>query len=223
VSCGKYPPGAEGLLDPSGSLDDCLFRGGIKGIGPVETGCDDEVKEVLPLLPLLMFPTVRLILDRFGLPLIVDTISDIDLFGGLGMDGTPSIGFGAEPLLTGVFVPTPSLGVAAEEKGIGVPTPFNPVGSSSSLLPSSEALTSLIYTAKICCGRSLAMVAYSSRSCSPESPIRMNRESRKLSRISRIPARLRVAGAERRPLKRERPAYDFRRTEPGKINVRLWL
>jgi hypothetical protein len=44
----------------------------------------------------------------------------------------------------------------------------------------------------------------------------MKRESRKLSKISRMPARLRVAGAERRPLKSERPAYDFRRTDPAK-------
>jgi len=47
----------------------------------------------------------------------------------------------------------------------------------------------------------------------------MNRESRKLSRISRIPARLRAAGAESRPLKSERPAYDLRRTDPGRTDV----
>jgi len=56
--------------------------------------------------------------------------------------------------------------------------------------------------------------AYSSRSCSPVSPISINRESGNESRILSTPARLRAAGADRRPLNKDRPAYDFNLIEP---------
>jgi hypothetical protein len=142
------------------------------------------------------------------------------------MGGTPSTGFGKVPILIGVLpcpnAPflSPSTSVDADAGGVLIPTP---VGSSIPFPSSSQAPTSLTNTPKICCGRSFAMLAYSSRSCSPVSPMRIKRESRKLSRTSTIPERLRVAGAERRPLKRERPAYDFRRTEPGCMVVSLLI
>ena len=56
---------------------------------------------------------------------------------------------------------------------------------------------------------------YNSKSCSPESPIRKNLESGNESIISCTPARLRVAGADNRPLKMERPAYDLSFIEPS--------
>lgn len=56
--------------------------------------------------------------------------------------------------------------------------------------------------------------AYNSKSCSPESPMRINLESGKESRMSITPARLRAAGAERRPLRSDLPAYDFSLIEP---------
>lgn len=152
---------------------------------------------------------------RLGFTLIVDANSVIDLFGVLGAFGvvdTPPIRLGAVPLLTGGSGRTsPSLNDVAD-RGLLAPTP---VGSSIAFPVSSLAPTSLMKMPNICCGRSFAMAAYSSRSCSPVSPMRINRESGKFSRISRMLERLRVAGAESRPLKRERPAYDFSRTDPG--------
>lgn len=43
----------------------------------------------------------------------------------------------------------------------------------------------------------------------------MKLESGKESRISTTPARLRVAGVERSPLRRDRPAYDLSLIDPG--------
>jgi hypothetical protein len=56
--------------------------------------------------------------------------------------------------------------------------------------------------------------AYNSRSCSPVSPISINRDSGNASRTLRTPARLRAAGADKRPLNNDRPAYDFNFIEP---------
>lgn len=44
--------------------------------------------------------------------------------------------------------------------------------------------------------------------------MRINLESGKESRMSITPARLRAAGAERRPLRSDLPAYDFSLIEP---------
>ena len=186
---------------------------------------DPDGEEDVKKLPLL-FPAARLNLDkvRVGFSRIVDAISDIDLFGGFGID-TPSVGrLGTLPLFARIiesFASANATSVSLVDAVVDLGSTLRPVGSSRPRTPISYVPTSLTNTPKICCGRSLAMVAYSSRSCSPVSPMRMNRESRKLSRISRMPARLRVAGAERRPLKRERPAYDFRRTEPGRMAMSL--
>ena len=58
--------------------------------------------------------------------------------------------------------------------------------------------------------------AYSSRSCSPESPIKMNFEQGSESKTSATPARLRAAGFESSPLRRDLPAYDLSLIEPNK-------
>jgi len=55
---------------------------------------------------------------------------------------------------------------------------------------------------------------YNSKSCSPESPIRKNLEPGNESIMSCTPARLRVAGADSKPLKIERPAYDLSFIDP---------
>ena len=89
-----------------------------------------------------------------------------------------------------------------------------PVGSSNGLADS-WLLASLMNIPRICGGLSRASDAYSSRSCSPESPTRKKRASTRLSRISSMPARFRSAGAVSRPLNNDRPAYDFSLTDPG--------
>ena len=66
----------------------------------------------------------------------------------------------------------------------------------------------------ICVIRKNAYCAYNSKSCSPESPIRMNLEFSKASRILTRPSRLRSAGAVSRFLNKEPAAYDFNLMEP---------
>jgi hypothetical protein len=90
-----------------------------------------------------------------------------------------------------------------------------PVGSSIPPPPSSYMFTSRIKMQPICHGYSCAMLAYSSRSCSPESPMRMKREVENEKRTSTRPSRFRSAGADSRPLNSERVPYDRKRTEPA--------
>jgi hypothetical protein len=100
VSCGKLPGG----YDPSISFGGCLLRDEVEGTGDPARAVD--VKK-LPLITLtLLFPDVRLNFDkvRVGFALIVEAMSDIDLFGGFGMGGS-AVGYGSLPRLIGVFGP----------------------------------------------------------------------------------------------------------------------
>jgi hypothetical protein len=190
------PSDDEGCEPPSDSV--------IERVGDDERG---------PVKKLLLFADVKLNFDgvRGYLGLSVAARSDNDRRGGCGWSAVvwPVAGFGIDPLGVGALELIACMNAASIlfdefglDPGLGI-LKLAPVGSSRS---GASRSTSLTNTARICCGRSLAMAAYSSRSCSPVSPMRRNRESGKLLRMSRIPARLRVAGADRRPLKRERPA-----------------
>ena len=66
-------------------------------------------------------------------------------------------------------------------------------------------LISRMYIAATCAGRSRAIDTYSSRSCSPESPNRINLAVGKLSRISTIAGRFRSAGDSNRAVSNDRP------------------
>lgn len=117
----------------------------------------------------------------------------------VGADAT-AIGFG-------IVTPT-GIWSSPKPKPDTLPSIAAPVGSSSGTAgsPGPPNRASRTKIAKICSGRDLAREAYNSKSCSPESPIRMNWHSGKLLRTSTTPARLRSAGAENNPLKSERPA-----------------
>jgi len=91
--------------------------------------CEGDEKKLLVLVLELLFPADRLNLDkvRTGFTLIVDAISDIDLFGGLGMGGTPSVGFDTLPFLLGIFGLIACANVAS---GGDLGRALSPVGSS---------------------------------------------------------------------------------------------
>jgi hypothetical protein len=132
----------------------------------------------------LNFDSLRVVLGRDAFSVAAN--SDSDLCGGGGSMGVwPVQGFGRLPRETGILGRIACMNAASmvlDEPGLDVPDAgegiltFAPVGSSRSCASRSTSLTN---TAKICWGRWFAMVAYSSKSCSPVSPMRINRESGK--------------------------------------------
>jgi hypothetical protein len=99
-----------------------------------EPDCEEGEKKLV--VPVLLFPADRLNLDkvRAGFTLIVDAISDIDLFGGFGVGGTLSAGFGTLPLF-GPIAWAKAASTSLDDAVGDLGRALSPVGSSRPCTP----------------------------------------------------------------------------------------